>query len=133
MSALLELNADTSITTKHLGYTALHKAVVGNHIEIATMLLQACASTEIQCTVRMHSIVKGGPWRAVSPGVGGWGWGVCPLVWEQVTGKTSPGVGVQLEGLSPSVGLGGLSLGVGGWGWEDCPLVWEGGAGRTVP
>ena len=85
VSALLELNADTSITTKHLGYTALHKAVAGNHIEIAKMLLQACASTEIQCTVRMHPIAKGGalegcvPWcgrvglGGLTPGVGGWG------------------------------------------------------------
>ena len=55
VSALLELKADTGITTKHLGYTALHKAVVGNHIEIAKMLLQAQASTEIQCTVSMHA------------------------------------------------------------------------------
>ena len=55
VSALLELKAETSITTKHLGYTALHKAVVGNHIEIARMLLQAQARTEIQCAVSMRT------------------------------------------------------------------------------
>lgn len=57
VSALLELKADTSITTKHLGFTALHKAVVGNHIEIVKMLLHAQAKTGIQCAVSMHAIL----------------------------------------------------------------------------
>jgi ankyrin repeat protein len=48
VKTLLELGAAVDCITNYLGYTALHKAVIGGHVDIVKYLLENRSNPNIQ-------------------------------------------------------------------------------------
>ena len=53
VAALLKLGADANRKTNCLGYSALHRAVLGKHLKIAQLLLEHHAEPNIQGVVSL--------------------------------------------------------------------------------
>jgi ankyrin repeat protein len=51
VKTLLELGAAVDCITNYLGYTALHKAVIGGHVDIVKYLLENRSNPNIQAKV----------------------------------------------------------------------------------
>ena len=52
VKTLLALGAAVDCVTNYLGYTALHKAVIGQHVDIVKYLLANCSNPNIRSKVR---------------------------------------------------------------------------------